>query len=204
VSRAKNGQLDKNVLIINPKNNGVKNVVVWLRPDSKERSATLKPEEINPALAKAAPKNHVVDQPCCQFEPRVLAVRVGDTLEVKNSAAINHNIKYDGPDSFNVNLPPGMSFKKPLPFQESRVPIPFSCSIHPWMAGRIRVFDQPYFAVTDANGDFEIKDAPAGKYNLVYWHELGFHKGRDGILGFTEELKGPVTNVKPIELELPQ
>ena len=96
-----------------------------------------------------------------------------------------------------------MSYKMPQPFTPSRVPVAFSCSIHPWMAGRVRVFEQPYFAITDANGDFEIKDAPAGKYNLVYWHELGFHKGRDGITGITEELKAPVTNVKPIELELP-
>lgn len=198
------GPLAKNVLVVNPKNDGVKNVVVWLRPDTNDRKDKLKAEQINPALAKVPAKNHLVDQPCCQFEPRILAVRVGDTLEVKNSAPVNHNIKYDGANAFNVNLPPGMSHKMEQPFGPSAVPVVFGCSIHPWMAGRIRTFEHPYFAVTDADGKFEIKDAPAGKFRVVYWHELGFHKGKDGILGFAETLTGPVTQLKPITLELPK
>jgi len=198
------GPLPKNVLIVNPKNDGVKNVIVWLRPDTAKRGDKLDPAQIKPELAKVASKNHVVDQPCCQFEPRVLAVRVGDTLEVKNSATINHNIKYDGPNAFNVNLPAGMSHKMAQPFAENNLIEPFSCSVHPWMAGKIRVYDHPYFTLTDADGNFEIKDAPAGKFRVVYWHELGFHKGKDGILGFPETLTGPVTTLKPLEIELPK
>ena len=197
------GPLAKNVLIVNAKNDGVKNVVVWLRPDTDDRKDKLKAEQINPALAKAPAKNHLVDQPCCQFEPRVLAVRVGDTLEVKNSASITHNIKYDGDNAFNVNLPKGMSHKMEQPFGPSAVPVIFGCSTHPWMAGRIRTFEHPYFAVTDADGKFEIKDAPAGKFRVVYWHELGFHKGKAGPLGIAETLTGPATQLKPLELELP-
>jgi len=197
------GKLPKNILIVNAKNDGVKNVIVWLRPDTENRKDVIKPEQIKPALAKVASKNHVVDQPCCQFEPRVLAVRAGDTLEVKNSAPVNHNIKYDGANAFNVNLPPGMSHKMQQPFAADNAIVPFSCSIHPWMAGKIRIYDHPYFAVTDANGDFEIKDAPAGKFRVVYWHELGFHKGKGGYLGFPETLTGPVTTLKPLTIELP-
>ena len=48
-----------------------------------------------------------------------------------------------------------------------RFPITVSCTIHPWMRAWIRVFDHPYYAVTDDNGHFEIKDAPAGEYRLV-------------------------------------
>ena len=46
-----------------------------------------------------------------------------------------------------------------------------SCSIHGSMKSWMRVFNHPYFAVTDANGNFEIKNAPAGKLNLVSWQE---------------------------------
>ena len=198
------GPLPKNVLVVNPKNDGVKNVVVWIRPDNNVRNAPLPPAQIKPELAKVASKNHLIDQPCCQFEPRVLAVRVGDTLEVKNSAPVPHNIKYDGTNAFNVNLPPGMSHKMAEPFDAVSTPTPFGCSIHPWMTGRIRTFDHPYFAMTDADGKFEIKDAPAGKFRVVYWHELGFHKGKDGINGFPETLTGPVTQLKPLEIELPK
>ena len=70
------------------------------------------------------------------------------------------------------------------PLKAETPPIPFKCDIHPWMKGYVRVFDHPYFAVTDEDGKFEIKNAPAGKWRIVYWHENGFHKGREGAVGF--------------------
>lgn len=67
------------------------------------------------------------------------------------------------------------------------------------------MFDHPYFAVTDADGAFEIKDAPPGKWRLVYWHENGYHKGRAGAFGFPVEAKpGAVTDLPPVSLELPK
>lgn len=204
-----NGKLNYEDLIVS-KDGGVKNVIVWIRPDSTDRKAVFPKDKIHPDLAKTAPKTHIIDQPCCQFIPRILAVRVGDTLEVKNSATVNHNINISADNDtnpayvFNINLPPGQSKKVEAPFAYQSTPIPFKCDVHSWMAGRIRVFDHPYFAVTDKDGKFEIKNVPAGKWRVVYWHENGFHKGRDGILGFPEDLKGPVTELKPIDLELPK
>ena len=55
--------------------------------------------------------------------------------------------------------------------REAPRPVVIECNIHPWMKGWVRVFDHPYFAVTDADGKFEIKNAPAGKYNIVMWQE---------------------------------
>ena len=52
-------------------------------------------------------------------------------------------------------------------------PIQYKCTIHGWMTGYVRIFDHPYYAVTDENGKFEIKNAPAGKFRIVYWHENG-------------------------------
>ena len=54
-----------------------------------------------------------------------------------------------------------------------RFPIEVSCSIHHWMKCWVRVFDHPYFAVTDDNGKFEIKYAPKGKLRLFIWQETG-------------------------------
>lgn len=191
--------------VIVGKTGGVKAVVVWLRPDSEDRKAAFPQDKIKPELAKPAAKNHVIDQPCCQFVPRIVAARVGDTLEFKNSAPVNHNTNYaSDAEPFNVNLPPGGS-KKTMPLQAQSSPIPFKCDVHPWMAGRVRVFDHPYFAITDENGNFEIKDAPAGKWRLVYWHENGYHKGRNGLLGFPVEVKGgATTDVPAIDLQLPK
>ena len=190
------------------KDGGVKNVVVWLRPDDPDRNAKFAPDKINPALAKAAPAKLVIDQPCCQFIPRITAARAGDTLVVKNSAKVAHNTNISGGDEnpglvFNINLPAGGATPA-VEVKAQRTPIPFKCDIHPWMKGFVRVFDHPYFAVTDENGKFTIKDAPVGKWKIVIWHENGFHKGRDGVLGFPIEVTAGGTEYPPIDLQLPK
>ena len=35
----------------------------------------------------------------------------------------------------------------------------------------VLVSDHPYYAVTDSNGDYEIKNVPAGTYEVVCWQE---------------------------------
>jgi len=201
------GPLVTESLIVNAKTNGVKYVVVWLRPDTENRKDAFPADKINPALAKAAPVDRVIDQPCCQFEPRVLAARTGDKLVVKNSAPVAHNIKVSADDpvfTFNVNLPPGGNHKPDGGLTAQSSAIPFECNVHTWMKGYLRVFDHPYFAVTDADGKYEIKDAPVGKWRLVIWQEGGFHKGKEGVLGMPVEVKGAVTEVPAVELKLPQ
>lgn len=66
----------------------------------------------------------------------------------------------------------------------------------------LRSFDHPYFAVTDAQGNFEIKLAPAGRCRIVVWHEAaGFAGGRAGRNGSTIEIEGAaITDIGPIKL----
>jgi hypothetical protein len=45
------------------------------------------------------------------------------------------------------------------------------CDLHPWMQGWLGVLDHPYFAVTDAEGRFTLRDVPPGDYTLAVWHE---------------------------------
>ncbi len=203
----KAGPLESNKVEVNPKNLGVKNVMVWLRPDDDDRKKTFPLDQINPALAKPKSVEHVIDQPKCQFEPRVLAARAGDTLVIKNSAPIAHNVNYTSDiESFNVLLPAGAQKKCAMPLAAQRTPIGLACNIHPWMEGKVRVFDHPYFAITDKDGNFEIKDAPVGKWRLVYQHEGGYHKGKEGITGFPVDLKGDKKTMEldAVKLELPK
>jgi plastocyanin len=199
------GQLVYEDLIVDPKTRGVKNVWVYLKPATGD---DFPPADINPALAKAPPKEHVIDQPCCQFVPRILAARAGDTLLVKNSAPVPHNINYNADnESFNVTVPSGGKHQPKAALAAQKSPILFKCDIHPWMSGRIMVFDHPYFAVTDANGNFEIKGAPTGNYRIFYRHENGYHMGRAGAKGFPIEIKdekGGTMELKPLDLELPK
>ena len=52
-------------------------------------------------------------------------------------------------------------------------PEPFyiKCDVHPWMKTWVLVSDHPYYAVTDANGNFSIDNIPAGTYDVVCWQE---------------------------------
>ena len=114
-----------------------------------------------------------LDQRGCLYQPRVLAVRVGQKVDFINSDPVFHNIKSVTTlnKSFNLPMPKkdqsiSMTFDKPEIFLQSK------CSIHPWMGAYIAVIDHPYFFVTKEDGKFEIKNLPAGKYTLEVWHEV--------------------------------
>ncbi len=203
----KDGPLASTALVVDPKSYGVLNTAVWLRPDSTDRTAKIAEADIHPDLRKYTPKKNVIDQPKCQFEPRMLCVRAGDSLEIKNSSTIPHNINIQGGGmNFNVNIAAGSSYEPEAKFESNDRTTVFACNVHAWMQGRIRTFDHPYYAVTDKDGNFEIKNAPAGNYRIVYFHEYGFHKGREGVLGFPITIEagkdGSTMELKPIELEV--
>jgi hypothetical protein len=189
--------LDESV-VVDPKTRGVKNVVVWLRPDDKDPKSKLSKEQIHPDDAKRKPVEHVITQPCCMFTERVTVARVGDTIVVKNPAPVPHNFFWSSANNGEENktIPKNEDYKLPNPLVAEGPPIQYKCTIHGWMTGYVRIFDHPYVAVTDAEGKFEIKNAPVGKYRLVYWHENGFKGGAQGRFGEEIEIKGPATDVK--------
>ena len=119
--------------------------------------------------ASAAPV--VMDQKGCLYMPQILAVQTGQKIIVKNSDNCVHNVhtvpKDNAPQNM-VQMPGGadltFTFDKPEPF------LKFQCDVHPWMFAWVSVYDHPYFAVTDKDGKFTIKDVPPGKYTLEAAH----------------------------------
>ncbi|MBX9579551.1 MAG: hypothetical protein K2X87_04515 [Gemmataceae bacterium] len=189
---------------VNPKTKGLKNVVVWLRPDNTDpKKSALEKNQINPADAGRRAAEVVIDQPQCMFVPRVTVARAGDTLVAKNSAPVAHNFFWTSGNNGNYNptIPAGQNFKLPDPLKPETAPIQYKCSIHPWMTGYVRIFDHPYFAVTDENGKWEMKDAPVGKFRVVYWHENGFKDGVKGRFGEPITIEAAGTTVKPVEFD---
>jgi hypothetical protein len=195
--------LDESV-VVNPKNKGVKNVVVFLRPDDTDPKSEFPKDKIHPDDAKRKPAEVAIDQPCCMFVNRVTVARVGDTLVVKNSAPVAHNFFWDSGNNgaHNVTVPKMEAWKMPEALKKEAPPIQYKCTIHGWMTGYVRIFDHPYYAVTDENGNFEIKNAPAGKYRIVYWHENGVRGGAKGRFGDQIEIKGPTMEMKPTEFDV--
>ncbi len=191
-------------LIVNPKNRGIKNVVVWLRPDDQNPKSAIPKTKIFPADATRKAEMVLIDQPCCMFVNRITIARVGDTIVVKNPAPVAHNFFCSTANNgdHNPTIPAGQEFKIG-PLVPENTPIQFKCTIHPWMSGYIRIFDHPYYAITDENGNFEIKNAPIGKFRLVVWQEkVGFLGGKEGRFGTPVELLRTVTELKPKEFDI--
>jgi plastocyanin len=124
-----------------------------------------------------APKEPVVvDQRKMAFIPHVVAVQQGTTVEFLNSDPVGHNVYWpsiSGNKKLAHNLgtwPKGE--KKPFQFNDLGT-ASLLCNVHPEMSGYVVVVPTPYFAVTDKDGNFEIKNIPAGKYTLKTWSEDG-------------------------------
>jgi hypothetical protein len=64
-------------------------------------------------------------------------------------------------------------FRKELEvtFNKPEFMFPVQCDVHPWMKAWIAVMNHPFFAVTGQDGKFEIKNIPAGTYELEAWHD---------------------------------
>ena len=56
-------------------------------------------------------------------------------------------------------------------FSTHEVMVPFKCDVHSWMSAYVGVLDHPFFAVTGADGAFELKGLPPGTYTIEAWHE---------------------------------
>jgi plastocyanin len=114
----------------------------------------------------------VLDQRGCVYRPRVIGMRAGQTLQVKNSDEVMHNVHASSGrgNSFNVSEPKaGMVQTFTLKADEQMVHI--SCDIHRWMNAYVGVVSHPYFAVTDTAGNFTIANVPAGTYPVRAWQE---------------------------------
>jgi len=197
------GDLLEERFMVNAKNRGVKNVFVWLGPDTEKKNAPFAPESINPKLAKTtAPV--VVDQPCCMFIDHAVIARAGQDLIIKNSSPVPHNANWASKanGSGNIALPPGGQHKLEVPLVADRLPMEIKCNVHPWMNAWVRVFDHPYAVITDENGNFEMKLAPTGKFRLFVWHEaIGFRDGSKGRTGEVVELKGETMDLGKLQIK---
>lgn len=209
----KGGIVFDDTFLIDPKTRGLKNVVVSIRPDDDDPKAKFPAEKVHPDLAKAKAKTHTLTNEFCRYDKRVLAMRAGDTLEVVNNSKEAVLVRVTiGDDDKQFTMVPGQA-----PYQVKDLKAGWgwfdNLLLHwkdgtRWPAdGRLWVLDHPYFAVTNENGEFEIPQVPRGKWRIHYHHESGWHKGKDGRLGFPVEVEGnkdAVMKMKPVEFERPK
>ncbi len=119
------------------------------------------------------PKETVtIDQQGCKYHPHVLGVMTGQNIEIKNADQTTHNIHPTPKDNreWNESQPPSSA---PLEksFAREEIMLPVKCNQHPWMKMYINVVKNPFYAVTDKDGKYEIKGLPPGTYTLAFVQE---------------------------------
>jgi hypothetical protein len=139
-------------------NGGVANTVVFLKDISKGKAMDL-PEE-----------HQFLNQKTCRYEPHLLLVPVEGTLRIKSSDPLLHTVHMSGASDYNL----------PFPFANQTVSrtmnrnglVDLRCNAgHVWMNAEMLVVTHPYYAVTDADGNFRLTNVPAGEYEIEAWHE---------------------------------
>jgi plastocyanin len=149
------------LLTVHRKSRGLQDAVVYLVgkfPPDPQEGETKPPEPV------------LIDQQDETFTPHVVALRDGQAIRFKNSDGGNHNVRsaaLDPRNEFNVFTGAGTSYQHVLHADPKQRPIRIGCDLHRWMSAWVYVFDHPYFAVTDEQGQFEIRSVPAGTYKLV-------------------------------------
>ena len=120
----------------------------------------------------------VIDQSGCIYAPRVIGVRVGQSVQIKNSDPLLHNVEALSGKSngFNIAQPRAGLVYEFRPKNEE-VMLHLKCGIHSWMNAYLGIVSNPYFAVSNTKGTFQIDRVPPGTYAIEAWHErFGFVK----------------------------
>jgi hypothetical protein len=115
-----------------------------------------------------------MDQKGLTFQPHVLVVQQGTTVDFLNSDSVQHNVFWpsisgDKKQAHNMGTWP-KGEKRPFKFDKPGV-VPLLCNVHPEMSGYIVVSPSPYHAETDASGNYTIDNVPDGTYSATAWHE---------------------------------
>ncbi len=129
-------------------------------------------EGLDPALKFPAGEQVVLDQQGCEYRPHVMGLTAGESLKVKNSDALLHNINATPTLNRGFNRSqPQQNMEFDVAFTTPEVMIPVRCDVHGWMEAYIGVTAHPYRTVTPEAGTFTLDRLPAGTYTLEAWHE---------------------------------
>jgi hypothetical protein len=144
---------------------GVKNAVVFIK-------------EIRTGKSFNGGGRYLLDQRGCKYNPHVMVLPFGAPLEIVNSDPVLHNVHVSELGASRMSI---LNIAQPIRGQRTTIPasqirkpgfLVATCDAgHPWMNAYIVVAEHPYYAITDADGNYVINDIPPGEYRLAMWHE---------------------------------
>jgi hypothetical protein len=154
--------------VITGANGGLKNVIVGLE-GIKEGKRMLHNVKVE------------MTQLNCEYSPHILIMPKDGTLEMVNDDSLLHNVHaYDLSETGDGQTGPSTMFNIAMPFKGLKIAKPMNnaCLVrllcdagHPWMNAYVLVTENPYFTVTDENGNFTLDQVPPGTYTIRIWHE---------------------------------
>ena len=83
-------QIPTERLVVDAGSKGIANMVFMI--DGKQTK--LSTDQVHPSLKDVPSTKPVLDNVNCRFIPHILPIRVGQTIEVKNSDSTSHNAKF--------------------------------------------------------------------------------------------------------------
>lgn len=128
----------------------------------------------------------VIDQKGCMYHPHIFGMIAGQPIDIKNSDSTNHNIHSLAKKNPTFNFAQSQQgMVKNLTgkdtFTREEIMVKIKCDVHAWMSSYVGVLTHPFFDVTKSHeddggdkakrGTFEIKELPAGEYDIEAWHE---------------------------------
>ena len=136
------------------------NIVIWLKPLDFSTTKAVAPAKHHPQVVQ---KNKT-------FEPHLLVVPAGSTVDFPNHDPFFHNVfsLFDG-KRFDLGLYESGAVNS-VHFDKPGISFLF-CNIHPEMNAVIVAVDSPYFSVSDKTGGVSIPDIPQGRFELHVWDE---------------------------------
>jgi hypothetical protein len=113
----------------------------------------------------------LLDQSGCMYAPASVALQIGQPLLIRNSDALAHNVHLRPNQNQEINTAqPKQGMERTETFDKEEALMPVGCDIHPWMRSYVSVFAHPFFAISKADGSFEISNLPAGEYVIEAVH----------------------------------
>jgi hypothetical protein len=178
---------------------GLANVFVYVRTRKVEVSP-----ELEPSLSRQVK----LDNKDCIFQPHCLTVWYAkQELYIVNSDPIAQNVDFrplaDLPANIILSPAPGKNVEATWKFNKAQItPVKVACNYHPWESAYILPRDNPYFAISAADGTFRIAKLPVGKIEFQCWHErVGYLDTPQWTRGrFEWEVKAGTNNLGTIKL----
>jgi len=111
-----------------------------------------------------------IDQKGCLFIPHVAMIPQGSSIELLNSDDVMHNLHSWSMKNtaFNEGVAAHGKISKTFEFPET---VKVTCDVHKWMTSWLIVQENPYYVLTDADGNYKLEGVPAGTYTVQAWQE---------------------------------